>query len=234
MKPSSLFTTVCATLVAIGTTCGLPASEPASKQPYPKPTPPPPPSPVYTPSKERALTAQEIEQAAREHDAMLGGAIERALASQDAQQREAVFTFLLPELLQFDPQRVVKMLAKLEPGEARDVLRHEMALQWTARDSEAAVNWIKSLESDRERQDTARIAVSAIAASDPAQAIHVADQLGVGRDDGSLEQLAQMWAEENPEAAGRWIAAQPDGAGTEQIRALIQKVLASRGESANN
>ena len=116
----------CALLVAFGTTCWLSASEPASKQKYPKATPPPPPSPVYTPSKERAPSAEEIERAARDHNAMLGAAIERALASKDVQQRETVFTFLLPELLQIEPQRVVKMLAKLEPGEARDVC----AMRW--------------------------------------------------------------------------------------------------------
>ena len=89
---------------------------------------------------------------------------------------------------------------------------------------------MKSLENRAERRDAAQAAVTSLAAVDPAQAIHVADQFGIGRDDGSLEHLVQMWAEENPEAAGSWIATQPDGPRTEQLRARIDQVLSSRTE----
>ena len=229
MKPSSIITMVCATLVAIGTAGWLAAEEPP-RIPYPKATPPPPPSPVYTPSKESAPTLEEIEKAAREHNGMLAMVIERALAAGDAQQRETAFTFLLPELLQIDPQRVVGMFARQQRGEARDVLRSEMARQWVAQDRDAAVDWMKSLENRAERRDAAQAAVTSLAAVDPAQAIHVADQFGIGRDDGSLEHLVQMWAEENPEAAKSWIATRPDGPRTEQLRARIDQVLSSKTE----
>ena len=40
---------------------------------------------------------------------------------------------------------------------------------------------------------------------DPAQAIAVADQFGIGRDDGSLEHMVQIWATENPDEAMQWL-----------------------------
>ena len=224
MKPSSRITLICATLVAVGTTCWLSASEAPRKKPYPKATPPPPPSDVYTPSKERAPTQKEIEQSAREHDGMLAKMIERALVSRDPQQRETAFAILLPELLQVDPQRVVAMLARQQPGEARDVLRDEMARQWVVRDRDAAVEWMKSLENRAEQRNAAQVAVSSLAAIDPGQAIYVADQFGIGQDDGYVEHLVQIWAEEDVDGATRWLDSQPAGPRTDRLRERIQHV----------
>jgi hypothetical protein len=61
-----------------------------------------------------------------------------------------------------------------------------------------------------------------LAATSPAQAIAVADQFGVGRDDGSLEHIVQIWAVERPDEAMRWIEAQPPGERTAQLRARIK------------
>ena len=229
MKRSSLITLVCASLVYVGTACFLGAAEPSKKptRNWPKPTPPPPPSEVYTPSKDPAPTEKETEQMARENSAMLATVIEAALVGRDARQRETAFAILMPELLQVDPQRVVAMLARQQPGEARDLLLDEMARQWVARDCDAAIEWMNSLE-QADRRASATIAARTLAAIEPAQAIAVADQFGIGRDDGSLEHLVQMWAEENPEAAGSWIVTQPDNAGTRQLRVRIDRVLAAR------
>jgi hypothetical protein len=65
--------------------------------------------------------------------------------------------------------------------------------------------------------------VAVIAARDPPGAIALADELGVGGDDGSLEHLVQLWAVEDPEAAWRWIEKQPDSPRTEQLRARIKQ-----------
>ena len=223
MKSSPIITLICATLVAVGTTCWLAAGEAPRKKPYPKPTPPPPASDVYTPSKERAPTEKEIEQSAREHNGMLAMVIERALVSRDPRQRETAFAILMPELLQVDPQRVVAMLARQQPGEARDVLRDEMARQWVVRDRDAAVDWMKSLVNDEQR-NAAQVAVSSLAAIDPGQAIYVADQFGIGQDDGYVEHLVQIWAEEDVDGATRWLDSQPAGPRTDRLRERIQHV----------
>ncbi len=186
MKPSSLITMVCATLVAIGTTCWLSASEPPRKKPYPKATPPPPPSPMSTRHRRNARpTAKEIERAAREHNAMLGtGDRARAGVERIRSSARPPLRSCCPSCCRSSRNVSVAMLAQQEPGEARDLLRDEMARQWIARDRDAAIGWIKSLENVTSGRMPREIAVSALAASDPAQAIHVADQFGIGRDDG--------------------------------------------------
>ena len=227
MKRAPIISIVCATLVAIGAAYWLDAGE-VKKKPYPKATPPPPPSPIYTPSKERAPTEEEIARDAREHNAQLALAIERSLVASNPQQRETAFTFLVPELLQFEPQRLVDMVARQEPGETRDVLRNEVARQWITRDRDAAIKWLKSLENEAERRESAQVAVRTLSAMAPNQAVYVADQFGIGRDDGSLEHIVQIWAEHNLDAATHWIESQPAGPATEQLRARIERVRKSR------
>jgi len=227
MKPTSIITLVAATLAGIGMAFWLSANE--ARKPWPKPTAPPPASPVFKPSNEHAPSAEEIERAAQSHYQQLELAIERSLVAKDPQQRETAFTFLLPELIQVEPQRVVALVAKQEPGEVRDLLRDEVARVWIQANERAAIDWMKSL-GEAERNSAANTAVAAIASRDPAGAIELADELGVGRDDGSLEHLVQLWAIEDPEAALRWIETQPEGQRTEQLRARIK--LAHQKSSA--
>jgi hypothetical protein len=221
--------TVVALFAAIGAAWRLDAREP--RKPYPKATPPPPASQVFTDLKEPVPDEREIEARARDHNAQLERLIERALVARDPQQRETVFTFLLPELLQVEPERVVAMFARQQPGEARDVLRDEVAQQWITRDRDAAIRWIKSFEDAGERMHAAQVAVDSLAAIAPEQAIYVAHELGVGLDNGYLEHLVQLWAEASLPEAERWLASQPDDARTAPLRARIERVRDQRKTS---
>jgi hypothetical protein len=223
VKPTSFATIVIATLLAVGGAVWIGASEPPRRKPYPKPTPPPPASPIYHDVKEPAPDAEEIARLAREHDDMLVLEVERALAARDPQRRETVFTFLLPELIQVAPQRLAA-LCERQKGEAREVLRTELAQQWITRDRDAAIRWMKSLPDEAERRDSAMAAVRTLASVAPNQAIYVADQFGVGRDDGYLERMVQVWAEENIRQAENWLATQPGGPKTDQLRSRIEQV----------
>src|SRR4051812_313669 len=160
--------TAVALFAAVGAAWRLDARE--GRKPYPKATPPPPASQKFTDLKEPVPDEREIEAQARDHNAQLERQIERALAARDPQQRETVFTFLLPELLQVEPERVVSMVARQEPGEARDVLRDEVAQQWITRDRDAAIRWMKSFEDQGEQLHAARVAVESLAAIAPEQA----------------------------------------------------------------
>lgn len=176
MRPTSIVTLVLLTLFGVGIAFWLDARE--TRRHWPKATPPPPPSPIYTQSPERAPDEEEIARQAREHNGRLEAGIERALVAKDPQRREAAFTFMLPELVQVDPVRVVAMLARREPGEARDSLRTEMTRQWIARDPEAAVRWMKTL-SEAERLESATTAVESILAHSPEEAAALADEFGI-------------------------------------------------------
>lgn len=225
MKPATMTLAIAGLLTivaAMGAAYRLDAREP--RKPYPRAAPPPPPSPVFTPAREPAPSAEDIERLALQHNAALALQIESALYARDPHRRETAFTFLLPELLQLEPERATDMVARQDPGEARDALRDEVARQWISRDRDAAIRWIKSFEHEPERRASSQIAVQTLAAVAPAQAIYVADELGVGRDDGYLEHMVQMWAEGDLDAAERWLAGQPDDARTAPLRARIEQV----------
>ena len=136
MRPISIVTLVLATLLGVGAAYWSDGGEKPRRH-WPKPTPPPDASPLFTPSAEHAWSEEEIAQQARDHNGRLEMEIENALASNDAQRREAAFTFILPELVQVDPARVIAMLARQRPGEARDTLQAEVTRQWIARYSAA-------------------------------------------------------------------------------------------------
>jgi hypothetical protein len=228
MKPSSFNTLVLAALLALVATLGAAyfLDERQARNANPPLTPPPSPR-IYMSATERAPPAAEIQGAARRSD-QLALEIERALVSRDPQQRETAFNVLLPELIQLEPERVVTMVARQEPGEARDLLRDEVARQWITRERDAAIAWMKSLEDEADRRASATIATRTLAASQPAQAIYVADQFGIGRDDGSLEHMVQIWATENLDEAMRWLETQPDDSRTAPLRARIEQVAQAR------
>jgi len=183
--------------------------------------------PRDSPSNSAAL-AEEGQIAAPARSRQLALELERALAASDAQQRETALNVLLPELLQAEPARVVGIVARQEPGAVRDALREEVTRQWITLNRDAAIEWIGSLD-QAERHSSATIAMRTLAAGDPAQAIQVADQFGVGRDDGSLEYIVQIWATEDAGAAMRWIDRQPpNDPRTIQLKARIEQVRAQQ------
>jgi hypothetical protein len=177
MRSISIVSLVLATLLGVGAAYWTDGGEKPRRH-WPKPTPPPPASPLFTTSAEHAWSEEEIAQQARDHNAQLEMEIERALASHDAQRREAVFTFILPELVQVDPSRLVAMVARQRSGEARDTLRSEVTRQWLARDSVAAVEWMKTLPED-ERRANADTVVDIMLANSPDEAVALADELGI-------------------------------------------------------
>ena len=177
MRPISIITLVLTTLIGVGVAFWIDAGEKPRRH-WPKPTPPPPPSPIYTPSREHAWSEQEIAQLAREHNGRLEAELESALASKDAQRREAAFTFILPELIQVDPARVIALVVRQQSGEARATLLNEVTRQWMARDPDAASRWMMTLP-DHERRTSAVTAVESIIAHSPAEAAALADEFGI-------------------------------------------------------
>jgi hypothetical protein len=198
-----------------------PATHSVAAAARPAPSPAIAKTPARESARELALAAVEIASASQDRGRQIALQIESALVSTDAGRRETAFDGLLPELLRTEPARLVDMVSRQPPGDSRDALRDELARQWIAWDTEAAVVWLQSL--GEERAAGARVAVRALAAVSPAQAIDVADRLGVGRDDGSVEHILQIWAVESPREARRWVENQPDSAHTAQLRARLPR-----------
>jgi hypothetical protein len=170
---------VCLALLSLGTACSSEA-EGTYQRPkvWPKPTEPPPASPIYHDVDEWIPTEEDIERAAREHNALLTAEVEKALATTDLARRETVFAHIVPELLQVEPQRLVDLHARLQPGRPRELLGAELARQWTHSDAPAATRWINSLKGV-ERRAAAVAAVTSVAFRDPRLALALADEFQV-------------------------------------------------------
>jgi hypothetical protein len=189
---------------------------------------------MNSPTMQSAPSVNEIASAAQERNRQLAVAIERALVTREPHQRETAFNFVLPELLREEPDRVIAIVARQESGEIRDALRDEVARQWITQNPDAAIDWMNSLE-QADRTASATIAARTLAAINPAQAIAVADEFGIGRDDGSLEHMVQIWATEQPDEAMRWIAGQPpDDPRTAQLRARITASIPLAGATTRS
>lgn len=134
-------------------------------------------------------TEEEIERIAAENTARLQHEIEQAFAAGDKDRIEAVLVFLLPELLQEEPARLVAMVGNQKPGAARDRLRRALAKQWIVSDVPATIAWIRSLD-EAERRDAARVAIQEMRPIDPAQATLLARELGAERAGDSPERVS--------------------------------------------
>lgn len=197
------------------------------KERPPESASPPPAEASFAASAARATTPAEFRDAPPTRNEQIALAIERALVARNPHQRETAFAFLVPELIELDPDRIVAMVARQEQGETRIALRDEVVRAWIVRDRAAAVEWLSTFEDEGERKACAMIAMRTLAASSPPLAIEVADQFAIGRGDGSLEHLVQIWATEKPEEAMRWIDTQPPAdPRTAQLRARIDLVRA--------
>jgi hypothetical protein len=180
-------------LLAFGLACS--AKEEGYPRPdvWPRPTDPPPASPVYHDVEEPVPSEEDIARDAREHNEQMAQEIASALATKDAVRRETVFAYLLPELLQVEPQRLVDLHAGLEAGGARDLLRTEMAEQWSTSNPVAAARWMNSLEDD-ELRAAAMAALTGLAPREPQTALALAAQLGLEKEERFRKLLAPLRA----------------------------------------
>jgi hypothetical protein len=151
--------------------------------------------------------------------------IARALVSQDDLERETAFETLLPELIARDASAATRLFETCDIGPVCEELLRRTVRTWTTIDIEHALHWIPQLPED-DRRLAAQEMTEQIARYDPAGAIEVADRFHLGRDDGTLEHLAQLWADESLPAALSWIAAQPAGSDRDQLLARVTAVQA--------
>lgn len=192
MKPSPLLTIVFALLISVGTAHCSDSSESYQRpKVWPKPTPPPDASPIYHDVKERAPTEEEIEDDAASYYSRLERQFTEGLKSADAQKREAAMVFLLPELLQVEPKRLVDLHAGLEVGSTRDVLRTEVARLWANQNLSAAMRWMKTLD-EKEQRLAVYEAVDSLLAFEPAQAAALIREFGLERDERLRKLLATL------------------------------------------
>jgi len=181
----------------------------------------------HAPTPQRIIPAT-VATAALDSSAQLVREIDRALVCVDQRERERAFAELLPALIAIDVHGAAGLLERSPPGAVRNEFRARLVALWMETDRAAAINWVTTLEDDGERKLAAADAVSHIAPSDPAAAIEISDLFNIGRDDGTLEHITQVWAEEHLEDALKWAEAQPSNSRRDQLLARIATVEAAR------
>ena len=152
--------------------------------------------------------------------------IERALVSLDDAQRDRAYMQLLPVLIRIDPSAIKRLVEGCPAGPVREELLRHTARTWSSIDLNGAMEWATAMQDDAERVIAATEIVSLVGQTDPGHAIQVADLLGVGRNDGSVEHIAQLWSIEDLNASLRWAEAQRPGAERDQLLARIAAVQA--------
>lgn len=156
----------------------------------------------------------------------LVGEIEQALGSgDDAAQRRGIER-LVTELLSRDAAVAATVAQSWEPGAVRDELLRRLAQAWVALDAPSAIEWVARLPDPAERQRIAAELSFQLARDDPADAVRVAELLGVGVENGDFGALVQRWAERDLPGALGWVTAQPPGPTRDRLLARVAVVQA--------
>lgn len=135
---------------------------------------------------------------------------------------------LLPRLVRQDPAAAGHLALAWEAGPLRDELLAQVIRLWTEQDVGDALTWLTSLLDPADRRAAAVVMVNTVAQSDRAGALDLVRYLKVGLDDGSAERMAQLWAEEEPQAAIGWVIRQPAGTVRDRLLARIVHVRAQQ------
>jgi len=173
------------------------------------------------PATGHPLTPSREEQARR-----LRLEVERALLSIDDAQRDRAYRQLLPALIKLSPAAVEQLIASWPSGAAREELLRNTAHAWSTVSVDGAVDWASGITEDGERAIVATEITAHVAQGDPARAIGISDQFGIGRKDGTVERMVQLWAMENLQESLSWAENQQQGPRRDQLVARIATVQA--------
>jgi hypothetical protein len=132
-----------------------------------------------------------------------------------------------------DPAAALARAFTLEKGSERASRIRELLIGWAARDAEAALGWISSIEDPAARRSARSTVCIAVAEEDPRRAVTLALAHGADEDDdrGLLECLTMQWCEKDCETVLDWAHEQPPGEWRERLLARASFVL-SKSEPA--
>jgi hypothetical protein len=120
-----------------------------------------------------------------------------------------------------NPARALTHAFTLEDRSERENLVRDLLSAWAARDAEAALKWISTLEDSEARRSACSTICLAVAEKEPRRAVALALAHGTdeGDDCGLLECLAMQWCEKETEDAVDWASEQPPGEWRERLLA---------------
>jgi hypothetical protein len=132
-----------------------------------------------------------------------------------------------------DPVEALTHAYTLGDRSKRDNLVRDLLSTWAARDAEAALDWVSTLEDSAARISARSTVCFALAEKDPRQAVVLALAHGADEDDdGLLECLTMQWCEKETENAVDWAHEQPPGEWRERLLSRASFVLSKSDPAA--
>ncbi len=150
-------------------------------------------------------------------------AIENAVALEDEGARAALFSQFVERLVKLNPAAAVGFLATLD-GDIRAEYLQRLGQFWAAQDGAAALKWASELPDETERNLALKSVCAEIAQVNPALAIETMERFEIPDDRSTLENFAQLWADDDLVAATAWAAAKPPGESRDHLLARIATV----------
>jgi hypothetical protein len=132
----------------------------------------------------------------------------------------AVFPQFVERMVKLDPAAAVAFLATLD-GDARAEYLQRLGQFWVAQDRAAALKWASELSNESERNLALTSVCAEIAQVNPAAAIEAMERFEVPDERSSLENFAQLWADDDLVAATAWASAKPAGPSRDRLLARI-------------
>lgn len=129
-------------------------------------------------------------------------------------------------LVTSDPKRALAMLEEMPPGQVRGNMLGSISSAWMTHDSDAAMVWINGLPA-ADRSKALQNITWQLGQDDPAKAAELLSSLPVNNQNShQYSQLAGQWAQQDLEAARKWVETLPAGRTREQAMSGIISTLA--------
>ena len=161
----------------------------------------------------------------------LRASIEEALNSNDPAMRDRILSEWLAQLIALDPHAATEYASEIEAGAFRDDYLFRLGNMWAQTDAPAALEWASTLSNETERASSIKAICLQLGQSDPAAAIQTMDSLKIPEDRGTIENLAQLWAAKDLDAAKAWALAKPEGESRDGSLARVAYVMANDSPS---
>ncbi|MEO6477505.1 MAG: hypothetical protein ABIQ96_20475 [Luteolibacter sp.] len=153
--------------------------------------------------------------------------LEKADLLATPEERDRALSAVIWDALELDPDLAKEAIGKLTAGsDEKNAMIGHFAMRLAEQNSEAAVEWAKSLETDEERSLAFGKIALVLSANDPEAAAKLLSDSGVAsRDfDVAVVQVIQRWAATSPTDAAAWVVQFDAG---EARSAGIKAVLAA-------
>lgn len=132
-----------------------------------------------------------------------------------------------------DPARALAHAFTLGDRSERESRIRDLLSSWAARDADAALSWVSTLEDPAARRSARSTVCFAVAEKEPRQAVTLALVHGADEDDGGLlECLTMQWFEKESQTVLDWAREQPPGEWRDRLLSRASFVLSKSDPTA--